>query len=156
VHTGPNPTDRGKKGCKRHLITDAQGIPLVVHTTPANVHDSPPAIELLDRIPAIQGPRGRPRRRPDAFQGDRAYGSSQNVAATKARRVKSLLAKPRTTHGSGWGKFRYVVERSLAWFGHKRRLKVCYEKNGEHFQAFHDLTAALICANKLDALEIRF
>lgn len=28
-HTGPNPTDRGKLGSKRHLITDRQGIPLI-------------------------------------------------------------------------------------------------------------------------------
>src|SRR5262249_2492679 len=25
--TGPNPTDRGKRGSKRHLITDAEGVP---------------------------------------------------------------------------------------------------------------------------------
>ena len=38
-HTGPNPTDRAEKGCQRHVITDADGIPLVVKTTPANVRD---------------------------------------------------------------------------------------------------------------------
>lgn len=132
-------------------MTDAKGTPLVVKTTPANVNDGTPAIELLDAIPPIQGKRGRPRRRPDAFQGDRAYGSSQNIAETKKRGVKPLLARPRTGHGSGLGKHRYVVERTLAWFGNRRRIKLCYEKTGKHFQAFHDLTAALICAKKLSA-----
>jgi len=28
--TGPNPTDRAKHGSKRHLICDAQGVPLAV------------------------------------------------------------------------------------------------------------------------------
>ena len=28
--TGPNPTDRGKPGTKRHLVTDARGTPLMV------------------------------------------------------------------------------------------------------------------------------
>ena len=28
--TGPNPTDRGKNGSKRHLISDCKGIPLAV------------------------------------------------------------------------------------------------------------------------------
>ncbi len=39
AHTGPNPTDRAKKGCKRHLITDGQGLPLVAQTGPANRRD---------------------------------------------------------------------------------------------------------------------
>src|SRR6187549_1111974 len=38
--TGPNPTDRGKPGSKRHLVVDRQGIPLAVLLTAANVHDS--------------------------------------------------------------------------------------------------------------------
>ena len=38
-HTGPNPTDRAKKGCKRHLISDGVGIPLVVQIGPANRRD---------------------------------------------------------------------------------------------------------------------
>ena len=39
--TGPNPTDRGKLGTKRHhVLTDGQGIPLsVVVITAANTHD---------------------------------------------------------------------------------------------------------------------
>src|SRR5919205_4228105 len=40
VATGPNPTDRGKPGSKRHLVVDRQGIPLAVLLTAANVHDS--------------------------------------------------------------------------------------------------------------------
>lgn len=122
---------------------------MVVRTTPANVNDGVPAIEMLDDIPEIQGSRGRPRRRPEIFQGDRAYGSATNIAATVKRRIVSLLARQGQEHGSGLGRFRYVVERTLSWFGQNRRLKICYEKFGEHFQAFHDLAAALICARKL-------
>ena len=43
----------------------------------------------------------------------------------------------------------YVVERTVAALGHCRRLKLCYEKCGEHFQAFDDLAACLLCMNKL-------
>ena len=150
VHTGPNPTDRAKRGCKRHLVTDANGIPLVVQIGPANVHDSVPTLDLLDSIPAIQGPLGRPRSRPEIFQGDRAYGTPDVLAGVRERGVKPLIPKMSSKiHGSGLGKFRFVVERTLAWFGQKRRLKICYEKTGDHFQALHDLTAAFICANRL-------
>jgi hypothetical protein len=37
--TGANPTDRGKKGTKRSLLTDAKGIPLSIVTDGANRHD---------------------------------------------------------------------------------------------------------------------
>jgi putative transposase len=37
--TGPNPTDRGKRGTKRHLLTDKNGMPLSVVITAANTHD---------------------------------------------------------------------------------------------------------------------
>ena len=102
---------------------------------------------MLDAIPSLPGPR-----RPKVLLGGRAYGSRQNHAACRARKVKPLLGTPGRPHSSGLGRFRYVVERTLAWFGHCRRLKLCYEKNGPYFQAFHDLAAALICARKLGYL----
>ena len=38
--TGANPLDRGRPGSKRHAVTDANGVPLAVVLTAANVHDS--------------------------------------------------------------------------------------------------------------------
>jgi transposase len=40
TQTGPNPTDRAKRGSKRHLICDARGVPLAVRLTGANRNDS--------------------------------------------------------------------------------------------------------------------
>src|SRR5215467_10898111 len=65
LQTGPNPTDRAKLGSKRHLICDGQGIPLAIRLTGANRNDSQEALALVDSIPPLQGPRGRPRSRPD-------------------------------------------------------------------------------------------
>lgn len=155
AHTGPNPTDRGKKGGKRHIVTDANGIPLVVRTGPANQPDAERALEMLDAIPPCDGRQGRPRHRPQDFQGDGAYGTKAIIAAVVQRRVRALLApygKGRKEHGSGLGKTRYVVERSLSWMSNFRRLKLCYERFGEHFQAFHELAASLICANRIEKL----
>ena len=71
--TGPNPTDRGKPGSKRHLVVDRQGIPLAVLLTAANVHDSVVLEEALDAVPPVRQPRGRPRRRPKKLHADKAY-----------------------------------------------------------------------------------
>src|SRR6266516_3758534 len=55
--TGANPTDRAKRGSKRHLICDGRGIPLAIELTGANCHDSTQALPLLDAIPPLQGLR---------------------------------------------------------------------------------------------------
>jgi transposase len=121
-----------------------------VQTGPANERDEKRVRSLLDAFPAIPGPRGRPRTKPAVLQGDAGYGFADTIAAVEARGIRSLL-KPRGTddHGSGLGETRYVVERTLSWFGNFRRLKVCYERTPEHFQAFHDLGAIMILANRL-------
>lgn len=129
-------------------------MPLVVQTTPANVPDQQQLPVLLDARPAVQGPRGRPKRKPDALLGDRAYGTVNMIALVIGLRIACLLA-PRSddTHGSGLGKWRYVVERTLACFSHFRRLRLCYERWGIHFQAFHDLAACLLVVKRIQRYE---
>jgi transposase len=51
---GPNPTDRGKPGTKRHVLVDAGGIPLALVLTPANAHDSTVLEPVLDAVPPIR------------------------------------------------------------------------------------------------------
>lgn len=132
-------------------MTDAEGLPLVVKITPANTRDDTMTETLVASMPRIQGPRGRPRGKPKVLQGDAGYGSAATRKLVGQRGIKPLLAplcKARA-HGSGLGKTRYVVERTLSWFGNFRRLKLCYEKTGSHFQAFHDLAAAMICFKRI-------
>jgi transposase len=59
--TAPNPTDRAKRGSKRHLICGGRGVPLAVRLTGANRNDSQEALALVDAIPPLCGARGRPR-----------------------------------------------------------------------------------------------
>ena len=85
AQTGPNPTDRRKRGSKHHLLTDAQGIPLSMCLTKANRHDVTQLLPLLDKIPPVRGKPGRPRRRPQMVQGDRAFDSEPHRRAVKKR-----------------------------------------------------------------------
>jgi len=140
------------------VLTDAQGLPLVVKTTPANTCDDQVALPLLVDMPPIAGPRGRPRTKPESLQGDAAYGSADLNKVVRWLGIKPILAplSKQRPHGSGLGKTRYVVERTMSWFGNFRRLKLCYERCSEHFQAFHELAAAVLCANRLNKLRTLF
>ncbi len=136
-------------------MSDADGLPLVVQITPANVPDQNQLPKLLKARPAVQSPRGRPRRNPEALLGDRAYGTKAMIDLVKGMRIDCALApRTSTTHGSGLGKIRYVVERSLAWFSHFRRIRLCYERSGERFQAFHDLAASLMLCPRIKRLRL--
>jgi hypothetical protein len=138
-------------------VTEAGGVPLVVQTTPANVPDQNQLPRLLKAFPKVQGPRGRPRSKPGAMFGDRAYGTRKMIALVESGGIESFLA-PRgdDTHGSGLGKVRYVVERTLACFSHYRRLRLCYERTGKHFQAFHDLAACLLTVTRIKSPVLLF
>jgi transposase len=81
--TGRNPVDRGKLGSKRHVITEAHGIPLATILTGANRHDVTQLLPLLEKIPKVQGQRGRPKQKPERVQGDRAYDSEPHRRALK-------------------------------------------------------------------------
>ena len=48
--TGHNPTDRGKLGSKRHILTDKEGIPLSTFITSANTHDVTVATNTIDNV----------------------------------------------------------------------------------------------------------
>jgi len=149
-HTGRNPTDRGKKGTKRHVVTDANGIPLAVKTGPANQRDDTRAVELVQAIPPVPDEHGRVRARPEAAQADRGYGFPWLLVALWLLLGGVPLIAPRgSAHGSGLGKTRYVVERTLAWFASFRRIRHCYERSWHSWQALNELAACVICANRL-------
>lgn len=47
--TGPTPVERAKKGSKLHMLSGAQGIPLTVAVSGANLHDSLALKPLIPR-----------------------------------------------------------------------------------------------------------
>jgi transposase len=122
---------------------------MAIRLTAANCHDSRQALPLLDSIPLLQGRCGRPRCRPECVLGDRAYDAEQIRRALRGRRILPLLAMRNTRHGSGLGRWRWVVERTFAWLSQFRRLRVRYEKRADMHEAFLSLACALICWNFL-------
>ena len=141
--------DRGRRGSKHHLITCGAGNPLAVALSAGNVNDVTQTIGLVDAIPPVRGKRGRPRRRPGRLLGDGAYHSRRDRLALRARGIQAKIAKPKSPHGSGLGRERWVVERTLSWLHQYRRLRIRYERRDDIHEAFLAIGCSLICFKAL-------
>nr|WP_169332395.1 IS5 family transposase [Nocardia brevicatena] len=147
--TGRNPVDRGKGGSKIHVLSDANGLPLVTAVTGANVHDSLMLRPLVDAIPAIRSRRGPRRRRPERLRADKGYDYRVHRHWLRCRRIIPRIARRGIDDSTRLGRHRWKIERTLAWLTGYRRLTVRYERHGHLFAAFLHLAAALICYKKL-------
>lgn len=130
-------------------MTDARGVPLVAHLTAANHNDIRELLPLVDDIPRIGGRPGPTRSTPRIVQGDRGYDSEAHRAQLRQRGIRPVLARRYRGHGSGLGRTRWVVERTLAWLHRFRRLHIRYERLPEVHEAFLQLGCILICWNFL-------
>jgi transposase len=95
----------------------------------------------------VGGKPGRPRELPDAAYADRGYDNNSTRALLKWLGVEPKIAKRRTSHGSGLGKVRWVVERTIGWLKGLRRMRVRYDRLGVIQEAWNTLAAATICFN---------
>ena len=131
------------------MITDAGGIPLAFLLTAANRNDCSELVALVDAIPPIRGKRSRPKRRPACVVGDRGYQWKAASDQLRRMRIRPLIAERRTEHGSGLGKQRRVVERTLSWLHQHRRLRIRYERRADIHEAFVSIACSLICLRAL-------
>ena len=122
---------------------------MTMKLTGANRHDVTQLLPLVDSVPAVGCKPGRPRRRFKQTQGDRAYHSQRHRVELRKRHTRPILARRGVEHGSGLGKYRWVVERTLSWIHQNRRLRVRYEKRDDTHEAFMILSQAMICWNLL-------
>jgi transposase len=76
----------------------------------------------------VRGKRGRPKRRPASVVGDRGYQGKAASEQLRRRKIRPLIAKQRSLHGSGLGTQRWVVERTISWLHQHRRLRIRYER----------------------------
>ncbi|MBJ9658114.1 IS5-like element ISRme6 family transposase [Burkholderia cenocepacia] len=145
--TGPNPTDRSRPGSKHHILVDANGVPISAILTGANRNDVTQLLPLVDAIPPIRGARGRPLQRPKVIYADRGYDSDPHRQRLRERGIKPVIARRRTEHGSGLGKFRWVVERTHSWLHNFRRLRIRFDRRADIHEAFLKFGCALVCWN---------
>jgi transposase len=110
---------------------------------------------MVDAVPAVIGPRGRPgrpRRRPAKLHGDKGYDYPGCRQLLRRRGITPRIARRGVESNTRLGRHRWKVERSLAWLLANRRLMVRYERRADILMAFLHLGCALLCARKLRPL----
>ena len=150
--TGANPTDRGKCGTKRSLLTDGAGIPLALVVDGANRHDVKLLSATLDGL-IISRPEPTVEH-PQHTCLDAAYDSTPVYRELLARQyqphVRSRGQEQREKESiPGYRARRWVVERSHSWINRSRRLLVRWEKKVENYLAFLHLACAQLIFAKV-------
>lgn len=128
---------------------DGSGLPLVVTTTKANVHDLHSALPTIDRIVI-----GKQRRRPKRLRADKGYDSAAFRRALRKRGIKPAIDHrdylnrkyPEWMWNDAreirYGRKRWCVEQRFACIDQNRRLDFLFERTRASYEGF--LTLAFI------------
>jgi transposase len=82
---------RGGLTTKIHLAADRRCRPVTQILTPGQHGDCPQFIPLLNQVRIARRGTGRPRTRPGAAMGDKAYSSAANRAYLRRRGIKAVI-----------------------------------------------------------------
>jgi transposase len=115
----------------------------------ANANDATMLEAVLDDIPPIVMPSGRRRRRPGAVHADKAYDHRRCRAYLRRRGIRSRIARRGIESSARLGRYRWTIERTGAWLGGWRRLRICHERGSERFYALVLLACSVICFQAL-------
>jgi putative transposase len=128
--TGPNPTDRGKLGTKRSLLTEGRGVPLAIAVAGANTNDHKLMRETIEAI-LPERPAPTPER-PQGLCLDKGfdYPEVRELAAEFAftLHLRTRGEEAAAKRHAGAKARRWVVERTHSWLNRFRRILVRWEK----------------------------
>lgn len=111
---------------------------------------------MVDAIPPVFGPRGkpgRPRFHPEKLHADKAYDFPEKRRALRRRGITPRIARRGVESSERLKRYSWVVERSFPWLLGCRRLGVRYERQAEILRGLLHLACALICARFLGPVQ---
>jgi transposase len=155
---------RGGLTTKTHLTAERRCRPLSFEVTEGQAADSPHFIPVLTKV-KVHRRAGRPRTRPDAVAGDKAYSSRTNRAHLRRRGIKAVIpekadqAAHRKKKGSKGGRpvshdadlyrDRNSVERCINKIKEWRGLATRYDKTPDSYLAGLHLRGAVLWLRSL-------
>jgi putative transposase len=145
--TGPNPTDRGKSGVKRSLLTEGHGVPVGLTVKGANRHDMKMVRQTIESL-VVERPEPTPEH-PQGVCLDKGYDYQEVrdilvefgfTAHIRSRGEEARALK----REAGARARRWVVERTHSWMNRFRRILIRWEKKPENYLGFLHFACALI------------
>ena len=140
--TGPNPTDRGKRGTKYHVAVTADGVPVACIATAANVNDTLVFERLFLAAFAVMA-------RIRTVFADKGYDAEPHRDLCRSFGAEPCIHRRGQPRGSGLGQKRWPVERSNAWVLENKRLALRYDRLGFIVQSLLQAACLFLVAGKL-------
>jgi hypothetical protein len=100
----------------------------------ANLNEITCLLPMVDAIPSIKGPRGRPRHRPAKLHADLGYASRANRSGLRTRGIAPRIARRGVESRERLGRYRWIAEQRIAVLHQLRKLRVRDERREDiHF-----------------------
>ena len=166
--TGSNPTDRGKLGTKRHILTDTKGIPLSAVMSSSSTHDIRLVTDVMDntiikRSSSSSSSTKRDLSRKRKLQHlclDKAYNSKtvkQEIISRgyaphlpyKRKRGDVKTETQKMSNRKNHPARRWVVERTNSWHNRFRKLCTRYERKVENYLGLVQFSCCIIIYRKI-------
>jgi putative transposase len=145
--TGPNPTDRGKCGVKRSLLTEGHGVPIGLAVDGANRHDMKLVRATIESVvvarPEVTDEQPQGMCLDKGYDYDDVRETLQEFGFTAHIRARGEEAKALKAEASQKAR-RWVVERSHSWMNRFRRILVRWDKKPENYLGLLHFACALI------------
>lgn len=146
---GHNPTDRGKHGTKRSVLSDGHGLPVALVVAGANVPDMKLAAPTLDALVIVRPAPSDQQPQHLCLDAGYDYDLPRFAAAQRGYRAHICPRGEDRAHARSADSTkrprRWVVERLHSWLNRSRRLLVRWEKLERTYRAFLHLACALLC-----------
>ena len=124
---------RGGRTTKIHVRVDGKGKPVVFLLTGGERNDGLMLVRLMESGGIRRKQTGRPRLRPQAVAGDKAYGGRKNRRYLKVRRIRAVIPTKKNERPDAFFdaisyRKRNIVERFFSVIKQNRRIATRYEK----------------------------
>lgn len=127
--------DRGKPGSKMHILSDANGLPLLVGISASNTHDSEGLKPMIEGHQTRHDPHNGRYFKPQRLHAEKAYDRADLHRWLRWKRIGVRIARKGIESSERLGRRRWVIERTMSWFSGYRRLSPRYERHPRHYLA---------------------
>src|SRR4051794_36393221 len=98
-----------------HILSDANGLPLLVGLSAANTHDSQALKPMITRHPTRHDPHNGRYFKPQRLHADKAYNVPHLRKRLRDKRIGIRIARKGIESSERPGRRRWVIERTMSW-----------------------------------------